>query len=354
MQDQIYRQWEIINILGTCHVDRGLSVAEIKQRLPLDYQNASVRTVQRDLEVLQGVFTLECLVKGKTHYWSLNRMGTNARLLGVTTMQAISTVMVEKHLQNLLPIVEMEHFKPYFELANTRLAAEDPNLHAIQSWMSKVRIVPSGQEVKPPRINPDIQKVIHTALLQDQQLEMTYNSIGKNTQEFPMVNPLGLVQKGVTVYLVATLKNYQNTLLLALHRIKKAVLLNTPAQVPEAGFDIDRFIESGGLGFGAQNQWVELVAVFYNHVGDYLLETPLNHDQKAEFLKTGELEIRVRIPDTPQLLWWLNSFGPDVYVMEPVSLHEKIKARHEAALNRYTWSDLDDEPGLHTHVPVQP
>ncbi|MGI9212378.1 MAG: helix-turn-helix transcriptional regulator [Methylococcaceae bacterium] len=344
MPDQIYRQWEVLNILGNCHVEPGLSVTDIKNLLPLDYQDASVRTVQRDLNILAGVFTLECLLKGRTHYWSLNRMGTNAKLMGFTTMQAISLVMVEKHLQNLLPIVEMGHFKPYFDLANTRLAGDEPGLHAIQSWMNKVRIVSAGQEFKPPRIKPDIQKAIHTALMYNQQLKLSYHPIGKSPQEFPQVNPLGLVQKGVTVYLVATLKSYQNPLLLVMHRVKTAELLNTPAQIPDAGFDIDRFIESGGLGFGVQNQWMELVAVFYNHVGDYLLETPLDHKQKAEYLKPGELEIKVSIPDTPQLLWWLNSFGPDVEVLEPLSLREKIKARHEASLKRYEWADSHNEP----------
>ncbi len=64
----------------------------------------------------------------------------------------------------------------------------------------------------------------------DHQLEVTYRAIttGKEAKTYP-VHPLGLVIMEQVVYLVCTVKDYQDPLFLAMHRIDQACMLDLPA-----------------------------------------------------------------------------------------------------------------------------
>jgi hypothetical protein len=112
-------------------------------------------------------------------------------------------------------------------------------------------VLPGGQEFIPPRINSDVQRVVYQGLLDNLQLQLEYKPVGKDIRTYNPINPLGLVQKGVAVYLVVTISVYQNPLLLALHRVQSASLLDTPVLMPDEGFDIDHFIDSANLTNGS-------------------------------------------------------------------------------------------------------
>ncbi len=340
MSEQIYRQWELINILSKAREQNGLSVADIREKLSVDYADISDRTLQRDLNILETIFLLETRSEGRKQFWSFTRVERIAQLFGLTIMEAISLVMVETHLKNLLPIIEVERFQPYFELAHARINSSQDDEHVLpmQSWLNKVRVLPGGQEFIPPQINPDVQRVVYQGLLDNLQLQLEYKPVGKDIRTYNPINPLGLVQKGVAVYLVVTISVYQNPLLLALHRVQSASLLDTPVLIPDEGFDIDHFIECGGLGFGKPDQWIDFAAVFYHNAGDFLLETPLSLEQQVEILGPGKLQIAAHIPYTPQLVRWLSGFCSDVQVCQPASLREEICQRHEAAFARYDTS----------------
>jgi predicted DNA-binding transcriptional regulator YafY len=62
----------------------------------------------------------------------------------------------------------------------------------------------------------------------EQQIEVTYRAIssGKEAKTYP-VHPLGLVVMEQVVYLVCTVKDYQDPRFLAVHRIDSARLLDS-------------------------------------------------------------------------------------------------------------------------------
>ncbi|MBC7944089.1 MAG: WYL domain-containing protein [Burkholderiales bacterium] len=70
---------------------------------------------------------------------------------------------------------------------------------------------------------------------------------GKDLTEY-VVNPLSLVVRNSIVYLVCTMWDYKEVRQLALHRVRKAELLDS-ASVMTTGFDIDAYIAQGEFGF---------------------------------------------------------------------------------------------------------
>ena len=126
--------------------------------------------------------------------------------------------------------------------------------------------------------------------------------------------------------------SFEDTRLLALHRIQEAEILNESAIKPE-GFNIDAEISSGRLGYGEGNS-LKLVAKFTLEAGDHLYETPLSLDQTI--VKEGDvLMVTATVADTPQLIWWLLGFGDGVEVLAPIALRSEIAETLSKAAKKY-------------------
>ena len=112
---------------------------------------------------------------------------------------------------------------------------------------------------------------------------------------------------------------------LPIHRFKKAKLIKTPVKKPQ-NFDIDEFIKSQNIGFLINDKPIDLVAVFQPMAGFHLTETPVANDQELTQLKDGSYKLKVTLPDTSQLRWWLLGFGEQVDIKKPKTLRNEFKA----------------------------
>lgn len=327
MADALTRQWELLRLIPR---ERKITVTELHRKLCDLGHEASRRTIERDLEALSRVFAIECDDRSKPFGW---RYRLNAQLLqipGLSESEALSLILMEAYLKNLLPIAVAENLSPYFRAARERFGELNPDM-PLQAWLNKVQVVHPGQPLLAPRIDPDIQRVVYEALLKNRQIEMEYQPAGAaGAKRYAPVNPLGLVQQGSVVYLVATIYVYRDPRILALHRVRAAKLLEASAESPE-GFGLQAYVQSGAFGFGEQDWWIDLVAVFKSGAGEHLLETPLSAEQQAERLAPGEVKIGARVIYTPQLVRWLTGFGPDVEILAPEDLREEIAQRHRSA-----------------------
>jgi predicted DNA-binding transcriptional regulator YafY len=137
----------------------------------------------------------------------------------------------------------------------------------------------------------------------------------------------------VVNYLVATAFEYDDVRLYAMHRIRHATKTKDIVKRPP-GFDLDAYIEAGGLQFGSGKS-IRLSALASHNLAKILEETPLSADQKL--FPSGDLfKLTATVTDSWQLTWWLMSQGPDIEVISPVSLRRKIGTQLMDAANRYT------------------
>ncbi len=165
--------------------------------------------------------------------------------------------------------------------------------------------------------------------------EMDYLATGNAVaKHYGSVHIQGLVQYGTVIYLVVTINEHQDIRLLVLHRIQK-VSLKDELLCPLEHFDLQAYIDQGGFGFGGIANPIEFVAIFKNGSGHHLIETPLAKDQKIRPIDPQTLEIKADLLDTPQLIRWLSSFGPDIEVLSPESLRETMAERHRLAAQQY-------------------
>ena len=327
MPDPLIRQWELLKLIPR---DRKVTITELHRKLSDLGHEASRRTLERDLNALSIPFGIECDDRSKPFGWRYRMDAALLQIPGLSESEALSLVMMELYLKNLLPIAVADNLKPYFDAARQKFREFNPDL-PLQAWLNKVQVVHPGQPVLAPQVDAGIQRTVYEAVLRNRQLEMRYQPVSASQpKHYVPVNPLGLVQQGAVVYLVATIYVYQDPMILALHRMRSARLLESPCTALE-GFSLQRFVEAGAFGFGEIDHWIDLTVVFRSGAGEHLLETPLAEDQTSERLAPGAVKIAARVLHTPRLIWWLTGFGPDAEVLEPAQLREEILQRHQAA-----------------------
>lgn len=326
MSDTLIRQWAMLRAIP--RHPRRVDAPTIHARLRDQGMVVSLRTVQRDLNALATTFPLD-FDESKPQGWCWREGTGQFEIPSMDAHAALTFSLVEQYMQNLLPRSTLSHMAPWFEAAQGVASSQASTL---SRWRDKLRVIPHTFNKVPAPIDPEIQATIYNALLEDRQLELTYRAIstGKDAKTYP-AHPIGLVVMEQVVYLVCTVKDYQDPRFLAVHRIDSAKLLDARAVRP-AAFDIDEFIHRE-LGIRVGSEPLRLVLRIRGVMAKYLAETPVAVSQISAPIDDEWTRIEVLVPDTVQLRAWLRSLGPDAVVVEPVQLRLQLQ-REWAELQR--------------------
>ena len=331
MSDPLLRQWEMLKLIPR---ERKTTVKELKDKLEGLGYTVTRRTLERDLDRLSIPFAIEADTRSKPYGWRYALNMHPANIPGLTSSEALTLVLLETHLKTLLPVAIADNLASQFSAARHSLSMEHSD-SKLQSWLKKVKVLPPGQHLLAPTLDPSIQRTVYSALMQGHQLEMDYLAAGSTeAKHYSSLHLQGLVQYGSVIYLVVTINEHTDLRLLVLHRIQKVTLKEEPLTSLE-NFDLQTYIDQGGFGFGETSQPLALVAIFKKGAGHHLVDTPLAIDQKIERIDTQTLKITANVLDTPQLHRWLSCFGPDLEVLAPTTLRHTIAERHQQAAQNY-------------------
>jgi predicted DNA-binding transcriptional regulator YafY len=329
-RETLRRQWEILRALP--RYPAKVEAKTIQSRLQKAGFRVTKRTVERDLQNLSGIFPIASDEREKPYGWSWHKSAPVLDVPGLASAQALAFVLVNQYLSKLLPGSVLAELKSYFALAEQTLSGV-PRSRGTPSWSQKVRTVFPAQTLRPPKISLDAQRTVYEGLLLNRQLKIVYHKRGAKGPIEYTVHPLGIVQRGPVFYLVCTLFHYQDILLLALHRILSAVLLDDEAIRPK-GFDLDAYVHSGALDFGAGRK-VRIEALFVDSAAEHLQETPLSDDQTIVPVDEGWVKVSATVNDTPQLAWWFLAFGEQVEVLKPTRLRKDMAASAAVMAKNY-------------------
>jgi len=318
------RHWALLRALP--RAPRSATARELMQKLRYDTK----RMVERDLKDLEEAFpgAIECDDSARPHGW---RWAAGASILGLPAMnegEALALKLVERFLLQHLPRSVTVQLEAQFREASRVLGELAPQPR--RTWADKLHFESPTQPLLPPRIDPEVLREVLEALLRDHQLRIRYKDGEKGPK---IINPLVLVQRGPVTYLVCNFEGYQDVRLLALHRMRSAEHVESPAIVPR-GFKFKDYLASGALGFG-NGEKITLEARFLGNAVIRIKETPLSTDQEILSEGEGEAHVRATVVDTPQLKWWICSLGETVEVLKPTGLRSAVSTRLSAAADVY-------------------
>jgi predicted DNA-binding transcriptional regulator YafY len=291
----------------------------------------SLRTVQRDLNALAETFPLD-FDESKPQGWCWRPGAGQLEIPSMDAHAALTFNLVEEYMQNLLPRSTLSHMAPWFDAAQGVASSQ---ASTVTKWRDKLRVIPHTLNKVPAPIDPDIQTTIYNGLFNEKQIQVTYRAIttGKEAKTYP-VHPLGLVVMEQVVYLVCTVKDYQDARFLALHRIDTAELLDATAVRPTT-FDIDEFIlREFGIRLGREP--IDLALRIRGVLAKYLAETPVSADQTLTPIDDAWTRVEVKVQDTIQLRTWLRSLGPDAVVESPDFLRNQLNDEWRELVKLYS------------------
>lgn len=318
--DTLFRHLLILRMLP--RYPQKIDGATIEARLREEgFATTTRRTIQRDLEKLATLFPIACQDDTKPYGWYWTREAPAFDMPGMDPSTALTFCLAERFLSPLFPRSTMTALHPY--LINARQVLDKLTENRLHKWPDKVRIISRGQPLGAPEIKAGVAEVVYEALLQEQRFRASYRRRGETEAREYVVNPLGLVIQEQLTYLVATFWEYDDPVLLLLHRMESAALLGEPCRVPE-DFDLQEYLDSGELQFPEGEKPLKLAVLIDRYAGAHLLETPLSEDQKVKEQKDGRLLIKATVADTAQLRWWLLGFGDKVEVVGPKRLRDEF------------------------------
>lgn len=319
------------------------STTVIADALRAEGYDLTERTVQRDLVELTTKLPLHCDDQhGKPFRWSWTGKGTLFDLPGMDGHTALAFRLAEEMLAPLLPSASLKPLQRHFRRAREVLSRQ----RKLARWPEKVRVQGRGVPVLAPAVREEVLRCVQLALLEERRFRATYRRRGEQKTREYLVNPLALVVRDRLVYLVCTLERYDDPVLLLLHRMLAARPTEEARAVPR-GFDLDRYLAGGALGFVLHAAPVRLVARFDRSAAPTVLEAPLSADQRSTDEPDGWVRVEATVHDSIELRMWLRSFGDEVEVLAPAELRAVVAASLRAALARYGDESPATAPARH-------
>ena len=313
------------------HPDR-IGARALQGRLERDNPEyaVSLRTMQRDLERLSGIFPISCIERGRAKYWFWTEKDALTQIPDMGAPTALALRMAEEYLQAVLPPPTLDLLRPYFKHARAVLA--DTELGA---WASKVRIIHRGPDLIPPAVQAEVHQAVCEALLGGNQLRVTYRRRGGATPSERLLHPTGLVTRAGVVYLVASVGDYSDLRHFALHRMTAAQVLPEKAR-PASGFSLDRHVHADdAFAYPLSGRPMSLKLLAADAVVEHLSESRLSEDQRITPGPDGRTLIEATVADTRELRWWLRGFGDHVEVQSPAALRSEFKEQSRALHELY-------------------
>ena len=319
--ETLYRQWVMLSRIP--RFPRKITVPELKSMLVGEGYTIDTRTVQRDLIKLSISFPLSNETEGRKNYWYWIEEAATQDLPGMEPVTALAFEMAKSYLKPLLPQATLDLIQPYFNRAKEVLGEHSESI--LRSWPGKVEVIERGPVLHKPIIKTEVQQVIYQSLLEETTINACYQPRESQTPKDYLMHPLGIVSRMGVLYLVCTLWDYKDIKQFALHRFISAEKATEPYH-NDTNFNLHTYIEDQHqFSYPTTQEPIQLKVLFERNIAKHLAETPLSADQKLTLQDDDRVLLEATITETLELKWWLQGFGDNIEVLEPVSMREKFK-----------------------------
>lgn len=301
----------LLSIMLLLQVHRRMTARELAQRLEV-----SERTIHRDMEALGAAGIPVTAERGTGGGWILlEEYRTN--LTGLTVAE-IQTLFLSKP-PRLLSDLGLHEAS---EAALIKLFASLPVMRRRDAEYTRQRIhIDASGWHRPPEESILHLPTLQTAIWQERKLRFSYER-GDDVVE-RLADPLGLVAKGNTWYLVAAVegqvRNYR------VSRIRDAEVLDEPCQRPP-DFDLAEHWASSMTTFASTlPRYRVTVRIAEDQLHRiYLLSRFPHVTQNGPADADRHLTLQLEFENADQACGFLLAFGPDLVILDPPDLYTQL------------------------------
>lgn len=301
----------------------------------LDELGVSLSSFKRDIGILRDQMQAPIAWKrgaaGSERGYVLEDKGWGSGKLGLprawfTDTEIYALLMIDELASHIGPGLLTEHLQPLITRITLALSAADD---APQDIRSRVRILASANK----RRNAPHFEMVAQAAIRRKQLSITYYTRSRNERSERVVSPQRMIHYKENWYLIAWCHEVDGLRMFALDTIEEARQLNkTSRNVVKS--KIDGLIgKDFGIYSGQKRQWAKL---HFSPLQARWIEAEIWHpEQNSHRFEDGSYVLEIPFSDSRELLLEILRFGPDVKVIEPISLRDEVKSRLRRAAEQY-------------------
>jgi predicted DNA-binding transcriptional regulator YafY len=328
----------LLSILLLLQVHRRLTAGELATRLEV-----SQRTIHRDMDALSAAGVPVYAQRGASGGWALTE-GYRTNATGLTEAE-IRTVFLAKP-PRLLADLGLDGAS---EAALIKLLAALPSAHrrGAEDVRQRIHIDVSGWHPAEADAVPALP-ILQDAIWRERKLLLTYRPQGGEPAE-RLVEPLGLVAKGSTWYLIAAVDGEPRTYRVS--RIVAARSTEGPFLRPE-GFDLAAYWEQSKSDFVAglprYHATVRVDPTILPRLRFAARYARVDPEPTPD--PDGWIRVAIRFQFAADAREFVLGFGPTIEVLDPPELRDDVIALARAVVARYADPALDVENPPRVHV----
>lgn len=308
----------LLSILLLLQVHRRVTARELAKRLEV-----SERTVLRDMDALSGAGVPVVAERGACGGWSLLQ-AYQTKLTGLSAAEIQSLFLARP--PRLMADLGLGR---QADAALIKLQASLPPGGRQHADFARERILVDARGWRDPAESVACLPVLLDALWRERRVRFVYHRVLGEPGE-RIANPLGLVAKGSTWYLVAHVDGEPRTYRVS--RMREAAILEQPA-AHLAGFDLAAYWENSASEFRDK-----LPRYYATFVADRAVMKWVRYRgwRLEEETQEGDAaRIRMRFDAEEEAIQFALSFGGRLEAIDPPELRAKVVAAALATVERY-------------------
>jgi predicted DNA-binding transcriptional regulator YafY len=177
---------------------------------------------------------------------------------------------------------------------------------------------------------------LYKAIIRQQPLSITYKRFDKDIAAEHVFHPYLLKEYKFRWYLLGYSEKRRGKLILALDRIEKISANQKIEFKSYKGIDVQKYFNHT-IGVTINKSGITEVRLWFSvSQGNYIKTQHLHATQKIVSDDDTGLVVAYQLIPNYELIQTLLAFGPEVKVLEPLSLQEQIKAMLHKSMQRYT------------------
>jgi predicted DNA-binding transcriptional regulator YafY len=308
----------LLSILLLLQVHRKVTARELAKRLEV-----SQRTVLRDMDALSGAGVPVTAERGAGGGWSLVE-GYQTKLTGLSAAEIQSLFLARP--PGLMADLGLRHES---DAAMIKLQASLPAASRQHADFARQRILVDSRGWRDPAESVACLPVLLDALWRERQVRFIYSRVLGEPGE-RIADPLGLVAKGSTWYLIANVERQPRTYRVS--RMREAAVLDQPA-TGLAGFDLADYWERSATEFREKLPRYYATFLANPEVMQWVRYRGWRLEEEAA---EGEsVRLRMRFDSEEEAVQFALSFGGRIEVIDPPELRAKVLAGAQSILERY-------------------
>ena len=296
----------------------------------LEALEVSPATFKRDLEYLRDRLMAPIVWdrERRGYCYEQTADGEQFQLPGLwfNTSEIQALLSMDALLTNLQPGVLSKHIEPLRSRIRMLLDEGD---HSADEISRRIRIVPLAAKA----YRSESFQSLCQALLSRKRVDMTYYSRPTDSTSERQVSPQRLIYYRDNWYLDAWCHLRQGLRSFSIDAIQQLqITAETAQEIDEV--ELNRELQSGyGIFSGAQTR--EAVLRFNPGIARWVSRETWHSEQRGEFDETGRYLLCVPYSQDTELIMDILKHGPEVEVLEPVELRERVKTRIESMRELY-------------------